>query len=63
MVKVILPDGSVKEFKTRSIYTILKKLNLKQNTVLVTRNEELLTFDINLNEGDEIKIISVVSGG
>jgi molybdopterin converting factor small subunit len=36
---------------------------LLENTVLVVRDEELLTPDTLLKKNDSIKIISVVSGG
>ncbi|HAL85883.1 MAG TPA: thiamine biosynthesis protein ThiS [Deferribacteraceae bacterium] len=42
---------------------ILRKLNLKESTTLVTRDGELLTHDIYVYDGQSIKIINVVSGG
>ena len=46
-----------------SISDIFKKLNMDQNTVLVTRNNELLIENDELCENDEIKLLSVISGG
>ena len=46
-----------------SVAQLTKKLNLPINTVLVARKGVLLTDDDNLNDSDEIMIMSVVSGG
>ena len=53
--KVSLKDNSVKD--------LLKELNINQETVLVTRNNEVLTEDEILNNNDKIEILSVISGG
>lgn len=63
MIKVTLPSGRVKEVKVRRIGNILKELNLNENSVLVARGDELLTPDLTIEDGSEIRIISVVSGG
>ena len=42
---------------------LLKKLNINPVTVIVSRNNELILEDEKLNESDEIKILSVISGG
>lgn len=47
--------GSVKE--------LLQKLKINPETVLVARNNELVTEDTILNNSDNIKILSVISGG
>jgi len=49
--------------KARTVKELLSKLKINPVTVIVARNNELVTEDARLNEGDEIKIISVVSGG
>ena len=41
----------------------LLKLNIPPDTVLATRNGELITDDEILREGDLIKLVSVISGG
>ena len=41
----------------------LKKLNINPVTVIVSRNNELILEDEKLNDNDEIKILSVISGG
>ena len=42
---------------------LLKKLNINPVTVIVSRKNELILEDEKLNENDEIKILSVISGG
>ncbi|MGD9809614.1 MAG: MoaD/ThiS family protein [Deferribacterales bacterium] len=63
MIKVTMPDGKVKECKPRRIANILKELHLNENAVLVAMGDELLTPDLTIDDGSEIRIISVVSGG
>ena len=41
----------------------LKKLNINPTTVIVTKNNELVTLDSKLSSKDKIKIIPVISGG
>ena len=42
---------------------LLKKLKINSVTVIVSRNNELILEDEKLNDRDEIKILSVISGG
>ena len=42
---------------------LLKKLNLNQSAVLVSRGKVLITEDTKLSDSDSVKIMSVVSGG
>ena len=42
---------------------LLKKLSINPVTVIVSRNNELILEDEKLNNNDEIKILSVISGG
>ena len=41
----------------------LKKLNINPTTVIVIKNNELVTLDSKLSSKDKIKIIPVISGG
>ncbi len=41
----------------------LKKLNIDLESVLIIVNGKLVTDDAILREGDEIKLVAVVSGG
>ena len=45
------------------VIDLLKKLNINPVTVIVSRNNELILEDEKLNNNDEIKILSVISGG
>lgn len=42
---------------------LLTKLEINPETIVITRNGNLITEDDKVEKGDEIKIISVVSGG
>jgi sulfur carrier protein ThiS len=62
-VKLILRD---KEYEVRSGMTVqhaLQKIGVQPETVLPTRNGQLLTEDEILQEGDVIKLVAVISGG
>jgi len=50
----------VEELKVKDI---LKKLDINPTTVIVARNNELITEDEILSEKDKIKILPVISGG
>ncbi len=51
------------DIKAKSVKELLDKLKINPTTVLVSRNNKLVSGDIKVNENDEVKIISVVSGG
>jgi|TARA_Y100000310_G_scaffold22935_2_gene21957 thiamine biosynthesis protein ThiS len=42
---------------------LLNQLNINPVTVIVSRNNELILEDEKLNNNDELKILSVISGG
>ena len=42
---------------------LLKKLDINPVTVIISRNNELVLEDEKLKDDDEIKILSVISGG
>jgi sulfur carrier protein ThiS len=46
-----------------TIRKALQKLSIEPDSVLATRSGELLTDDEIIKEGDEIKLIPVISGG
>lgn len=46
-----------------SVLDLLKKLNINPITVIVSRNNDLISEEEKLNNNDEIKIMSVISGG
>ncbi|MBI2549550.1 MoaD/ThiS family protein [Candidatus Woesearchaeota archaeon] len=45
------------------VSTLLKKLKLNPAAVLVAKNNGLVTEDDTLSDKDEVKILSVISGG
>ncbi len=47
----------------RTVIDLLKELKINPVTVIVSRNNELILEDEKLNDKDEIKILSVISGG
>ena len=46
-----------------SVSELLKNLKINPVAVIVSRNSELILEDEKLNDKDEIKILSVISGG
>ena len=42
---------------------LLETLKLNPSAVLIARNNSLVTEDDELNDKDEVKILSVISGG
>jgi sulfur carrier protein ThiS len=61
--KLILRD---KEYEVRPGMTLLdalKKSNIVPESVIATREGELITEDEVLRYGDVVKLISVISGG
>ena len=56
--------NAVLELENNSIVSdLLKKLEINPVTVIVSRNNELILEDEKLNNDDNIKILSVISGG
>jgi sulfur carrier protein len=55
-----------KEYQVKHGMTIrmaLKKLEIQSEAVIPTKDGELLTDDELIQEGDVIKLVSVISGG
>jgi sulfur carrier protein len=54
------------EYNVRAGMTLraaLKKINIEPESVIATRDGELITDDELIDEDDVIKLISVISGG
>ena len=54
------------EYEVRSGMTVrhaLEKIDLDPNSVIATRNGELITDDEIIQENDLIKLVAVISGG
>ena len=63
MVKLILRE---KEFEVRpgmTLQSALKKCDVLSESVIATREGELILDDEILNDGDVIKLVAVISGG
>ena len=46
-----------------TVKDLLKKMNINPVTVIVSRNNDIILENERLKDGDDIKIISVISGG
>ena len=46
-----------------TVKDLLARLNINPVTVIVSKNKEIILEDEKLKENDDIKIISVISGG
>ncbi|MAE43304.1 thiamine biosynthesis protein ThiS [Candidatus Woesearchaeota archaeon] len=55
--KTIELDGNM------SVKDLLEKMNINPITVIVSKNDNIILEDEKLNDKDDIKIISVISGG
>lgn len=51
------------KFTGKTVLDLLKHLHINAETVLVVRNNEVLTEEEMLQEKDRVDILSVVSGG
>lgn len=56
-------NAAIELNKPSTVSDLLKKLGINPVTVIVSRNNELMSEDEKLNDRDEIKILSVISGG
>jgi sulfur carrier protein len=62
-VKLILRD---KEFEVKAgmlLLDALKKIGVVPESVIATRNGEMIVDDEILKDGDVVKLIAVISGG
>ncbi|WMW25728.1 MoaD/ThiS family protein [Methanolobus sediminis] len=64
-MKVILPNGDIKELVTDSLTVeeLLQRLDISQGEVLVSKNKCIIPEDTILENSDDIRIIQVVFGG
>lgn len=56
-------EDKVREVKAKTVKELLKKLGINPVTVIVAKNNNLVSDDAKLDSKDHVKIISVVSGG
>lgn len=50
-------------FEAKTGTELLNNLGINSSTVLLVRNDEVILIEETLNESDDLKILSVVSGG
>ncbi len=52
-----------KEANGKTVLELLTKLKINPTTIIITKNGELVTEEEKVTEKDEIKLLSVISGG
>jgi sulfur carrier protein ThiS len=62
-VKLILRDKQYEIRAGMNLLDALRKSNIVPESVIATRAGEMILEDEILKDGDEIKLISVISGG
>ena len=54
----------IKEIRfSGNVVELLKKFDINPETVLVVKNGEIVQEDETIFDGDEVKLLSVISGG
>ena len=58
-------ENTTKNIKTtaKTVADLLKELKINPETVLVTRESEVITEDEKISADDKLEILSVISGG
>ncbi|MCL4268255.1 MAG: MoaD/ThiS family protein [Anaerolineales bacterium] len=62
-VKLILRNKEYEVKAGMALLDALKKCNIVPESVIATRNGEMITDDEILNDGDVVKLVAVISGG
>jgi len=64
MVNVFVErENKYANVKARNSNEIMRLLNINPETVLIVKNNELILAEESLSEKDEVKFLSVISGG
>ncbi|MFW6024943.1 MAG: MoaD/ThiS family protein [Candidatus Woesearchaeota archaeon] len=65
MVKIYIErEDERKEFEFEGkVSNLLKKLNIKQEEVIIIKDNEIITSDREIKNEDSLKLLSVLSGG
>lgn len=63
MVKLVLRDKEYEVNAGTNLISALKKCSIVPESVIATRDGEMIVEDEVLNEGEVIKLIAVISGG
>ena len=51
------------EFSGITVSDLLRQLKVNPETILVTKNSEVVTEDEHLNDNDKLELLNVISGG
>lgn len=62
-VKLVLRDKVMEVKPGMNLLDSLKKAGILPESVIASRNGELILEDEILNDGEEVKLIAVISGG
>jgi sulfur carrier protein ThiS len=63
-IRVYVERNNIKKvLNVNSIKEAAEKLNINLEEVIVVKNNELVTEDAKIKNNDEIKFLSVISGG
>ena len=62
-VRLILRDKAFDVKPGMMLLDALKKIDVVPESVIATRNGEMILDDEILKDGDEVKLIAVISGG
>lgn len=63
-IKIYIDKLNKKEIlDVKTIREAIKKLKISENEYIIAKNNELVTIDSKIKNNDEIKFLSVVSGG
>ncbi len=63
MVKIILRDKEYEVHSGMNLLAALKKCEILPESVIATRQGEMITEDEILRDGETIKLVAVISGG
>ena len=63
LVKLVLRDKVYEVKAGMDLLSALKRNNIVPESVIATRDGEMIVEDEILRDGDEIKLIAVISGG
>jgi thiamine biosynthesis protein ThiS len=63
MVKIILRKQEYEVRPGMTLFAALQKIDVLAESVIATRNGEVIGEDEILQDGDEIKLIAAISGG
>jgi sulfur carrier protein len=63
MVKLILRNAAYEVKAGMTLLSSLEKIGVLSESVIAVRNGEMILEDEILKDGDEVKLVSVISGG